>query len=159
MRRAPAAAVAALVLAAGAAGCGSSGPGESAGSFATRILREELAGKWAAQWAELHPGHQKLISRAQYVVCSESLGTNVAGGGETFAVTATREQALHVRGVSERKATLVTIAVRRGGGAAAGSYRLHAVLDGGHWRWILGGPFLDAVTRGQCLDGSPLGEP
>ena len=143
----------ALVLA--AAGCGSAQ--ESAGSFATRILREEISGQWAAQWGELHPGHQKLIDRAQYVLCSEGMETNVGTGKERFTVTGVRGQAIHVRGVPEHTAELVTVRVTGIAGAGAAVFHLHAVRDRGRWRWILGNSFLAALGRGQCLDGSALG--
>jgi hypothetical protein len=149
----------AIVLAAAAAGCGGGGrSGESAGAFMTRILQEELAGRWAAQWGELHPGHQKLITRAQYVLCSEEIGTNVETGRETFAVRSVRDQPIHVRGVPERTAKLVTIQLRQPGSGVE-TYRLHAVRDQGRWTWILGRSFLDELAQGRCLDGSPLRSP
>lgn len=147
------AAGAALLLA--AAGCGGSSR-EDPGAFITRILHEELAGQWAAQWGELHPGHRQLITRAQYVTCSEAIGTNVATGHETLSVRGVRDVPIHVRNVPERSAKLVTIVLRSGAGDRPTTYHLHAVLDGGRWTWILGRSFLDALARGQCLDGSPL---
>jgi hypothetical protein len=145
----------AAVLAGLAAGCGG-GSGESAGAFMTRILQEELEGRWAAQWGELHPGHQKLITRAQYVLCSEGMGTNVETGHETFTVRSVRDQPIHVRGVPERTAKLVTIQLSQPGSGSQ-TYHLHAVRDRGRWTWILGEPFLHELAQGRCLDGSPLG--
>jgi hypothetical protein len=121
-----------------------------------RVLQEEISGKWAAQWGDLHPGHQRLITRAQYVLCSESLATNIATGGERFTVSGVRDQPIHVRGVPERTAKLVTITLDRPG-ADGQTYRLHAVRDGGRWTWILGPSFLTAIAHHRCLDGSPLG--
>jgi hypothetical protein len=158
MRRASAAVAVLAVAATGCGASGSSAPRESAGAFITRILREELSGRWAAQWAELHPGHQRLITRAQYVTCSESIGTNVANGQEAFAVRAVSDQAIHVRGVPERTAKLVTISLSRPGGVTPVTYHVHAVLDRGRWTWILGASFLDALKQGHCLDGSPLAQ-
>jgi len=150
------------VLALLASGCGGGGaataPSENPGVFITRILSEELNGQWSRQWSELHPGHQKLISRSQYVTCSRSIGTNIATGREVFHVLAVDDQAIHVRGVPQRTAKLVTINVRqRGAGGAAGlTYRLHAVAVGGRWAWILGDRFLSQIARGRCLDGTRL---
>jgi len=150
------------VLALLASGCGGGGaataPSENPGVFITRILSEELNGQWSRQWSELHPGHQKLISRLQYVECSRSIGTNIATGKEVFRVLAVDDQAIHVRGVPQRTAKLVTINVRqRGTGAATGlTYRLHAVAVDGRWRWILGDRFLSQIARGRCLDGTRL---
>ncbi len=146
----------AVALAALASGCGgSTSSSDGAGSFMTRILQEEIAGRWAAQWTELHPGHQKLITEAQYVLCSEAMATNVQTGRETFTVRSVRDQSIHVRGVPERTAKLVTIQLREPGSGSQ-TYHLHAVRDRGRWTWILGRSFLDALAQGRCLDGSPL---
>jgi len=149
--------VALAVLVAVAAGCGSGAatPREGVGIFMTRILREEIGGQWSRQWTELHPGHQKLITRAQYVACSRKMGTNVGTGRETFRVLAVQDEAIHVQGVPQKTAKLVTISFTEPGVSPL-TYRLHAVDVGRHWAWILGGRFLAAVDKGRCLDGSPL---
>ena len=160
MRRAALTLALGAVLAVVAAGCGGGGgttaPSENAGVFITRILSEELHGQWGRQWAELHPAHQKLITRSQYVTCSRSIGTNIATGKEIFHVLAVDDQAIHVRDVPQRTAKVVTIQVRQPGGANPLTYRLHAVAVGGRWAWILGDRFLAEVARGRCLDGTRL---
>jgi len=163
VRRAPALVLSATVVVALAlvvAGCGGGGgstaPSESAGTFITRILSEELHGEWARQWTELHPGHQKLITQAQYVACSRSLGTNIATGKEIFHVLAIEDDPIHVRGVPQRTSKLVTITVHQRGDASGLTYRLHAVAVDGRWTWILGPRFLDELAHGRCLDGSRL---
>jgi hypothetical protein len=157
-RRWPIALVA--VVAGLAAGCGSAvsvaAPGENVGVFMTRILREEITGQWARQWSELHPAHQRLITRSQYVACSRALGTNFASGREVFRVLNVRDEAINVLGVSERLAKLVTISFHPVASANTLIYRLHAVAVRGRWAWILGQRFVSAVARGRCLDGSPL---
>jgi hypothetical protein len=159
MRRATLIALAAGVVVLGA-GCGDAAsattPGENVGAFMTRILREEITGQWARQWGELHPGHQRLITRSQYVACSRALGTNIASGPEVFRVVDVRNDAIDVRGVPQRMSKLVTISFHPAGSTNELTYRLHAVAVSGHWAWILGPRFLSAVARGRCLDGSPL---
>jgi len=140
------------------AGCGASSastPREGVGVFMTRILREEVNGQWGKQWMELRPGHQKLITRAQYVACSKEMGTDIATGRETFRVLAVEDDAISVRGVPQHTAKLVTIRFVEAG-ASPLTYRLHAVAVSGRWTWILGDRFLAAVGHGNCLDGSPL---
>jgi hypothetical protein len=150
-------AVALIALAAVVAGCGSASatPRESVGIFMTRILREEINGQWSKQWSELHPGHKKLITRAQYVACSREIGTNVATGKEVFHVLAVQDDRIHVQGVPQKTSKLVTISFETPGVSPL-TYRLHAVDVSGRWAWILGDRFLAAVDRGKCLDGSPL---
>ena len=145
------------MLAVAVAGCGSgsAAPKEPVGTFMTRILREEIDGQWGRQWSELNPGHQKLISRAQYIACSRSIGTNIGTGKEVFHVLAVQDDPIHVAGVPQRTAKLVTISFRSPGVPAL-TYRLHAVAVNGRWTWILGGPFLTQVEHGRCLNGAPL---
>lgn len=147
--------VALLLAAAGCGGASASTPKEGVGIFMTRILREELHGQWSKQWAELHPGHQKLITRAQYVACSRQMGTNVGTGKEIFHVVAVQDEAIDVQGVPQKTSKLVTISFMAPGINPL-TYRLHAVDVSGRWAWILGDRFLEAVDRGKCLDGSPL---
>ena len=159
LMRGAAALAAGVLLASVAAGCGSGAatPKESVGVFMTRILREEIQGQWARQWSELHPGHQRLITRAQYVACSREMQTNIATGGEVFHVLDVQDDPIHIQGVPQRTSKLVTITFHQRGKASGGlTYRLHAVAVGGRWSWILGGRFLSAVAHGRCLDGSPL---
>jgi hypothetical protein len=148
-----------LLIAAVVAGCGGasvSTPSEAPGVFVTRILREELQGQWARQWTELHPGHQKLITRAQYIACSREMGTNIGNGSEVFRVLDVRDDPIHVLDVPQRTSKLVTISFRQRGSSNGLTYHLHAVNVGGRWAWILGDRFLAEVTKGRCLDGMPL---
>jgi hypothetical protein len=154
-----------LVLAALAAGCGGTSSStaptlpvkvDPAGIFMTQILREEISGQWGRQWRYLHPAHQALITQAQYIACSERMGTDFATGQEIFRVLDVRDEAIDVKGVPQHTSKLVTISFREPGKQAGLTYRLHAVRVGGRWTWILGGRFLSALARGQCLDGSPL---
>lgn len=130
---------------------------ESAGAFVTRILREELRGQWARQWKELHPGHQRLISEAQYVACSRALGTDI--GNEVLTVRSVRSVRIRVPDVPQRTAEVVAITMRRRGSADAVTYHIHAVKVNGRWAWILAKPFLDAIAHGRCTDGQPLEQP
>jgi hypothetical protein len=150
-------AAALVVVAIALAGCGSgaASPREGVGTFMTRILREEINGQWSKQWAELHPGHQKLITRTQYVSCSKGIGTDIARGKEAFHVLQVEDEPIHVRGVPQTTSKLVTISFKEPGVAEL-TYRLHAVDVSGRWAWILGERFLAAVDKGRCLDGSPL---
>jgi hypothetical protein len=148
-------ALAAIVLMAAGCGAAAATPSEGVGVFMTRILREELNGQWSKQWSELHPGHQKLITRAQYIACSRAMGTNVATGKEAFHVLAVQDEAIHVQGVPQKSSKLVVISFKEPGISPL-TYRLHAVAVGARWTWILGDRFLAAVDKGRCLDGSPL---
>jgi hypothetical protein len=140
------------------AGCGgsSAAPTESAGTFMTRVLREELSGQWAKQWTELHPGHKKLISRAEYVACSRALATNIGTGSETYKVLAIKDDPIDVYAVPQHDSKVVTITFHSPLSRSDPRYQLHAVDVDGHWTWILGGRFLSQVERGRCLDGTPL---
>jgi hypothetical protein len=147
------------VVAGVVAGCGGSGGGETAGAFITRILREEIAGQWAKQWDDLNPGHKRLITRNQYVHSSKGQKTSVGTPSATIKVRSVRDEPLHVRGVAQHTASVVTVVLVPTKGAAPETFRLHAVRDHGRWTWILGAQFLESLARGKCLDGSPLPPP
>lgn len=150
-----AAATLGAALAGGTAGGAPAVP-EGAGAFVTRVLREELTGQWARQWDSLHPGHKKLITRAQYVACSRSMGTNIGTGDETYRVLAVEGDRIDVFAVPQRDSKIVTIQYRSPISKASPRFAMHAVAVNGKWTWILGKRFLAAVARGECLDGSPL---
>ena len=143
----------AAVLAALLVGAPSS---ETPARFMTRILEDEIHGKWALQWRELHPGHQALISETQYVACSRAMGTDFATGREVVRVVSVRNEPIDVLGVPQRTSKVVTITLRQREKTNGLTYHLHAVRVDGRWRWILGKRFLDQVAQGRCLDGSPL---
>ena len=153
----PVAALVLVLLVAGLAGCGgASAPKEGVGTFVTRILREEINGQWGAQWTELHPAHQQLITRAQYVACSRQMGTDIATGAEVFNVLGVRDEPIDVAHVAQHKSKLVTITFRQRGSTSKLTYYVHAVAVNGRWAWVLGPKFLSQLARGRCLDGSPL---
>jgi len=130
---------------------------ETAAAFVTRILREELRGQWTRQWDELHPGHQQLITEAQYVACSRGLATSL--GSEVLTVVGVHSTRIRVENVPQQTAKIVAITMRRPGTPDAVTFRIHAVRVDGRWAWILGRPFLQAIAQGRCLDGSPLRHP
>jgi hypothetical protein len=142
-------------LATACGGASTAKPHEQPGDFVKRVLREEVNGQWGRQWTELHPAHQLLISRAQYVECSRQMGTNIAQGKEIFRVIDVRDEPIHVQDVPEQSSKVVTITLRVSGKAPQ-TYRVHAVEDAGRWAWILGNRFLTQLNRDRCLDGSPL---
>jgi hypothetical protein len=146
-----AAALAALVLAPAAAPAM-----ETPGGFITRILRDEIHGQWSVQWQSLHPGHKALITEAQYVACSKTMGTDFATGDEVLRVLRVRNDPIDVRGVPQRTSKLVTITLRQRSKQSGLTYNMHAVKVDGRWAWILGKRFLSSLAQGRCLDGSPL---
>jgi len=156
-------ALAVLAAVALLAGCGGEAskaagrpPHESAGTFAERILREEINGQWSRQWLELHPAHQRLITRAQYVACSRSMATNFATGTETYRVLAIRTASVDSEDVPQHTSKLVVVSIHVRGLTNPFTYRVHAVNVGGHWAWILGQRFLAEIKLGRCLDGTRL---
>jgi hypothetical protein len=98
---------------------------------------------------------QKLISQDDYVLCSERMNTNVSTGKEKLVVRSERDVPFSENGVPEHRAKLVTISVA--GTGITATFKFHAILHAGRWRWVLGPGFLQAVRHGECLDGSPLG--
>jgi hypothetical protein len=127
---------------------------DSAGAFAAQVLRLEVTGQWERQYALLNPGHRRLITEGQYIACSRPLGTAI--GPQRFVVRATKLVAIRAPHVAGRTAALVTVEMHRPESKQAATFHVHVVPANGHWTWILGKSFLDALAGGRCLYGAPL---
>jgi hypothetical protein len=144
---AAAAATAAAATATGLATAGSAAghaPLPGAGAFAARIVQDDLEGRWDVQYDDLHPAHQALLTRDQYVVCSARLGTAVPARVRVVRTELHGDRAL------------VTLRMRSLLGRNAATLHVHTVAVEGRWRWILGKRFLAELAHHRCLDGSPL---
>ena len=142
----------ALVL----AGCG--GGDEStgdigAGEFLQRITADHLSGDFSDSWEHLHPAHQKLISKTQFVSCGER--EPALEEETTVRILAVKPVTKDLPRIPQRRAQAVRIQLldkQR----VVDAYTAHAVRVGDDWKWVLSGPFVAAVQSGKCLDGSPL---
>jgi hypothetical protein len=136
-------------------------PSESPSEFTQRILRYFVRGQYGREWDYLHPGHQRLITREQYVACGAEDAPSDLTGEETVKVLEVYDDPIHVRGIPQRTSKAVSVQLRQpfeGGSepVPGGAFTSHAVQVGDQWRWILSHEFLAAIRRGECQGGSPI---
>jgi hypothetical protein len=137
--------VAAGVVAAGSALAWGSGETRRApalgdpGVFMKRVVTQVLAERYEAAWSTLHPAHQRVASRAEYVSCE--LLSPIPGVLDTIRVLSVRRGRAQVAGQGALPARAVTIRFTLTepslGETAEVTHTFHAVAVGGSWRWIL----------------------
>jgi hypothetical protein len=146
----------ALLLALVLAGCAGSDPPQQdagAGEFLQRITADHLRGEFSRTWEEVHPAHQKLISQIQFVYCGDR--EPELKNDATVRVLTVKPVRKQLPDVPQRQMQAVRIQIRDKNGVVD-EYTSHAIRVAGEWRWVLSVPFVRAVERGQCPDGSPL---
>jgi hypothetical protein len=129
-------------------------PNESAAAFFKRHVQYGIKGEWRRDWDELHPLHQRLISRSQYDYCQSGEVGYV--GDEIVRVTDTYESRNDVLGIPQQKTMAAEIELGRPGATGGATYTLQALRVGGRWRWLLFNEAVKAYRRGECLDGTKL---
>ncbi|HKH31864.1 MAG TPA: hypothetical protein VKA45_12515 [Gaiellaceae bacterium] len=144
-----------LLIALVLAGCGGDEPtGDiGAGEFLQRITAEHLRGDFSESWEDLHPAHQKLISQIQFVYCGER--EPPLEEDTTVRILSVKPVTKELPRIPQHRAQAVRIQLRDKKGVVD-TYTAHAVRIGDAWKWVLSGPFVQAVESGKCPDGSPL---
>lgn len=127
---------------------------ESAGAFVKRHLEYEVKGQWGRDWDVLHPLHQGVITRAQYVYCRE--GEPGFKDTETVRVVETYDNPIDVPGIPPGRIMGASVEIGTPGKTDGISFTDHAVKVKEGWRWILMGREVDHYARGKCLDGTKL---
>jgi hypothetical protein len=127
---------------------------ESAGAFVKRHLEYEVRGEWGRDWDVLHPLHQGVITRSQYVYCRE--GELRFRGNETVRVEETYDNPIDVPGIPPARIMGASVEILSPGQRAGSTFTDHAVKVKDGWRWILDGREVDQYARGKCWDGTKL---
>ena len=159
----------ALVCTVALSGCGgtaasSSGnpsvsPSTGAGLFMTSLIREKATGQYELAWKSLHPFHQRIAPRGEYVHC-ENL---TAFPGRLLKVSVVRVQDEPVLIAGEKrtvssKAVTIRVSVDYPGldKPVILTDTYHAVAVAGHWTWILTRGNFDQYRSGQCPGVGPV---
>jgi len=132
-----------------AAGCGgeenlaATGPG----SAQVRLMENLYGGRFDRAWADLHPAHQRVVSRRQFARCA---GQTIATGElESIEVLDIFDEDVAIPRIGERTAKAVRVRVAS---LAGESFTLvnHEVEVGDRWRWVLNAPSVRAYEQGRC---------
>jgi hypothetical protein len=132
-----------------AAGCGGEEDpaATGAGSAAVRKYEALYGGNFGRAWDELHPAHQRIVSRARFSQCARQ--TIAVGDLESIEVLDVFDDDIHVAGLRERMAKAVRVRVSSFHGESF-TVAEHEVKVGDRWRWILNSSAVDAYRRGRC---------
>ena len=141
--------LAAFVLGALAAGCALSEneQEQDPGAAVTDVLEREYSGDYASAWDDLHPRHQRLVTREEYEDCRR--GFEVAGAIELVEILGVRDEPLDVYGFRPRTPSkAVEVRVTTGEDEYKASY--HVVRLDDRWRWVLSDRAARGFARTDC---------
>lgn len=140
----------AALLATIAAGCALSedSADHEAGAAMKRVLEQEYVGDYGPVWDDLHPRHQRLVTRSEYEECRG--GIDLIGTLESVLILDVRDAPLTVYGLPPRtSAKAVEVRVATDENEFTATY--HVVLVGDRWRWVL----TDRAARGFARTDCP----
>jgi hypothetical protein len=118
-----------------------------AGAAIKDVVEDEYVGDYGEVWDELHPRHQRFVTRAEYEECRR--GIDVVGTLESVLIVDVRDAPLTVYGLRPRTpAKVVELRVTTDETAFTASY--HAVRVGDSWRWVLSDRAARGFARTDC---------
>lgn len=144
--------IATALIAAVAAGCGSSSNNatsgssaakETASSFLQQITTQFSRGQSGRLWDTLHPRDQAIVSRDRYTACQSNEGFEM----KSFKVLETYSDPVDIGGTTT-PATAISVRVVSDDGVTTAT--MHAVRVGATWRWILAPADLATYKQGKC---------
>lgn len=128
-------------------------PAETPGDFFKRHLECELAREFGRSWDELHPAHQKIVTRERYSRCRAELydRTGVSAELASFGVLEVEDKSIDLPEIPQTTAKAVTVelVLRAGGRTQSVVETLHAIQVENHWVWILSEGALRAYKAGS----------
>jgi hypothetical protein len=138
-----------VVLAALAAGCGGEEDPAATGAGAAAVQKYEnlYSGNFGRAWDDLHPAHQRVVSRARFTQCARQ--TIAVGDLESIEVLDVFDDDIRIAGLSERRAEAVRVRVSSFHGESF-TTEDHEVEVGDRWRWILNSAAVAAYRQGRC---------
>ena len=138
-----------VALAAIAAGCALTEDSEDhdAGAAVKTVLEREYFGDYGAAWDQLHPRHQRFVTRAEYEECRR--GIDVQGTIDSVVVLDVEDTQLTVFGLPPRTpAKLVKVRVATDESEYTADY--HVVRVQNAWRWVLSDRAARGFRRTDC---------
>ena len=139
----------ALVLVLAAAGCAlnEDSADHDAGTTVKSVLEQEYVGDYGGAWDQLHPRHQRIVSREDYDECRKSI--DVAGTIESVLILDVRDARLTTFGLRPRTpAKRVRVRVVTDESEYTATY--HVVRVGDRWRWVLTDKAARGFRRSPC---------
>jgi hypothetical protein len=118
-----------------------------AGAAVKRVLEQEYGGDYGPAWDDLHPRHQRLVTRSGYEDCRR--GIDVVGTLESVLILDVRDTPLTVYGLPARTpAKAVEVRVATDENEFTATY--HVVRVGDRWRWVMSDRAARGFARTDC---------
>jgi hypothetical protein len=145
--------VLAALLGAGCMGDDEAAPDDDPGLFMSRLVREIGANRYDEAWETLHPTHQQVAPRAEYVACEQR--NPVVGSVSEVRVLSVRDAAVRVAGEREEapgKAVRIRLTVRVPDVDEPDrvTETFHAVEVDDRWAWIFSQARYEAYRADRC---------
>jgi hypothetical protein len=129
------------------------GAAESPEAFMKRVLRFTVEARYAEAWTLLHPAHQRVASKQQFVRCRATDPSLSAYRLASTTLVSKRTAPLASPGVPQRRSTRVVLRFRIADGQQvypAADASVNAVWTGRRWAWVLPAGEVPAFRAGRC---------
>jgi hypothetical protein len=114
-------------------------PSQDPAAFLSRVVAQIVRNDYAHAWSTLHPAHQRVAPRSEYVDCE--MLTPFTATLRSVEVLSVKNVRLRISGLARRVSTaavrLRLRTVEAGTGVSVGIATLHAIRVNGRWRWVL----------------------
>ena len=122
-------------------------------AFLRRVVSQIARNDYARAWQTLHPQHQGVAPRAEYVACEES--SPIPGRLDRIRALRVRRHLFRIPGgtTAERSAAVtfrLRISDRALGVSTTMTHTVHAVSVDGRWRWILPAARYELYRADDC---------
>jgi hypothetical protein len=118
-----------------------------AGAAVKQVVEQEYVGAYGDVWDDLHPRHQRFVTRAEYEECRR--GIDVAGTLESVLILDVKDEPLSVYGLRPRTPSKA-VDVRVATDESEFNATYHVVRVGDRWRWVLNDRAARGFARTDC---------
>ncbi len=138
-----------------------SAPSEVPADAMQRHINQIANGDFGAAWDELHPAHQALVSRDQFIACGPKV--SVRFEVVKIEIQAVKRETINVADIPQKQGYTIDLSVRAIAAptkqipihtAATSYHTYHEVQVGSHYRWMLPSDQVELARRGKCPSGT-----
>jgi hypothetical protein len=124
-------------------------PARTPAGAAQVVLMEDLYnGRFGRAYADLHPSHQTIVSRSQFIRCArEAIAVGQLDSIEILEVFDDETRDLQLEG-EQTKAVRIRLTFKDG--QTVEPFENHEVKVGDQWRWVLNQDAIEDYQAGRC---------
>lgn len=118
-----------------------------AGAAQVSLLEDLYNGRFGEAYADLHPSHQRIVSRSLFVRCArQTISVGTLDSIEILDVFDDETRGLLLGG-EPTKGVRIRLTLTDGGST---TFVNHEVKVGERWRWVLNQAAIEAYQAGRC---------